>query len=75
MPARSAPNALDATFGPEVKFTGTTAATKPNRPPSDGLQYFGTLKVDARTLAMTVKLIDLSGKTLYSVDLPRQRPA
>ncbi len=65
------PNELDRTFGPDVKFTGTTAATKPNRPPSEGLQFFGTLTVDARTLAMTVKLHDLSGKILYTVELPR----
>jgi alkaline phosphatase D len=68
-----APGALDPTFGPEVKFTGTTAATKPNRPPSDGLQFFGTMTIDARTRAMTVKLRDLTGTVLYSVDLPAAR--
>ena len=64
------PNELDSTFGPEVKFTGTSAATRPNRPPSAGLQFFGTLTVDARTLAMTVRLRDLAGKILYTVELP-----
>ncbi len=64
------PNELDPTFGPEVTFTGTSAATRPNRPPSAGLQFFGTLTVDARTLAMTVRLCDLSGKPVYSVELP-----
>jgi len=67
-----APGELDPTFGPEVKFTGTSAATKPNRPPSDGLQFFGTLTIDARTRAMTVKLIDLAGTVLYSLELPAQ---
>ncbi|HJR57840.1 MAG TPA: alkaline phosphatase D family protein [Vicinamibacterales bacterium] len=66
------PGALDPTFGPEVQFTGTSASTKPNRPPSDGLQFFGTLTIDARTRAMTVKLRDLAGKVLYSVELPAQ---
>jgi alkaline phosphatase D len=66
------PSALDATFGPEVKFTGVPKGMKGNRPPSDGLQFFGTLRVDARTRAMTAKLHDLSGKALFSVDLPSE---
>ncbi|MEO5895269.1 MAG: alkaline phosphatase D family protein [Vicinamibacterales bacterium] len=65
-----APNEMDGTFGPEVKFTGTNKATKPNRPPSEGLQVFGTLTVSARTRAMTVMLRNLAGKILYSVELP-----
>lgn len=69
-----APNPLDATFGPEVKFNGTNATTKPNRPPSAGLQFFGTLNISARTRALTAKLHDLSGKILYSVELPAERP-
>ncbi len=63
------PNALDRTFGPEVRFNGVPAGTKGNRPPSDGLQFFGTMRVDARTRALTVQLRDLAGKTLYSVEL------
>ena len=61
------PGALDRTFGPEVKFTGIPAGMKPNRPPSDGFQFFGTLTVNARTL--TGRLHDLSGKAIYSVEL------
>ncbi|MGI8619285.1 MAG: alkaline phosphatase D family protein, partial [Gemmatimonadaceae bacterium] len=64
-----APNAMDKTFGPEVKFTGTSSTTKPNRPPSEGLQFFGTMTIDARTRAMTVTLRNLAGKVLYSVEL------
>ena len=71
-PGPSRPASLDPTFGPEVKFTGTTAATTPNRPPSAGLQFFGTLTIDARTRAMTAKLIDVAGKELYSVELPAE---
>jgi alkaline phosphatase D len=63
------PNDLDKTFGPEVKFTGIPPGMKPNRPPSDGLQFFGTLTIDAKTRAMTARLHDLSGKALYSVEL------
>jgi alkaline phosphatase D len=64
------PNELDATFGPEVKFTGIPPGMKPNRPPSAGLQFFGTMKIAARTKAMTVSLHDLSGRAIYRVELP-----
>ena len=63
------PNELDPTFGPEVKFVGIPPGMKPNRPPSDGFQFFGTMAVDARTRAMTSRLHDLSGKAIYSVEL------
>ena len=63
------PNELDATFGPEVKFIGIPPGMKPNRPPSDGLQFFGTLTIAARTRSLTARLHDLSGKTIYSVEL------
>lgn len=63
------PNELDKTFGPGVKFTGVPPGMKPNRPPSDGLQFFGTLTVSARTQALTARLHDLSGKAIYSVEL------
>ena len=63
------PNDLDGTFGPEVKFTGIPPGMKPNRPPSAGLQFFGTLTIDARTRALTARLHDLSGKAIYSVEL------
>jgi len=64
------PNELDRTFGPEVKFTGIPPGMKPNRPPSDGLQFFGTLRIGARSRALTARLHDLGGKILFSVELP-----
>jgi alkaline phosphatase D len=63
------PGTLDKTFGPEVRFTGIPKGMKGNRPPSDGLQFFGLLKVDARTRQLTASLRDLAGKTLFSIDL------
>jgi alkaline phosphatase D len=63
------PSELDPTFGPEVKFNGVPKGMKGNRPPSDGLQFFGTLRIDARTRALTGRLHDLAGKTLFSVEL------
>ncbi len=64
------PGTLDATFGPEVKFTGIPPGMKGNRPPSDGFQFFGTLRADARTKALTVRLHNVAGDVLYSVQLP-----
>jgi alkaline phosphatase D len=63
------PNALDGTFGPEVRFSGVPPGTRGNRPPTEGLQFFGTMRIDARTRALTVQLRNVAGKTLYSIDL------
>ncbi len=64
-----APGALDPTFGPELKFSGVPPDLKPNRPPTDGLQFFGTLSVDARSRVMTVRLHNLSGAAIYTNEL------
>jgi alkaline phosphatase D len=66
------PNALDATFGPEVRFVGIPPGMKPNRPPSAGLQFFGTLAVAGRSRVLTVRLHDLSGKALFTLELAPQ---
>ncbi|HSC25681.1 MAG TPA: alkaline phosphatase D family protein, partial [Vicinamibacterales bacterium] len=63
------PNELDPTFGPEVRFSGVPAGMKGNRPPSDGLQFFGMMRIDPRSRVMTVSLHNLAGETVYSVDL------
>jgi len=63
------PGELDNTFGPEVKFASVARGMKQNRPPSDGLQFFGTIKIDGKTEAMTVRLHNLEGKVIYSLDL------
>ena len=67
------PNELDKTFGPEVKFTGIPPGMKPNRPPSAGLQFFGTLRVHAKSRLLSVGLHDLSGQAIFSLDLPPER--
>src|SRR5262249_60330524 len=63
------PNKLDNTFGPQVKFLSIPNYLKPNRPPSDGLQFFGMVKVNGQDEVMTVSLHNLRGEKLYSVDL------
>lgn len=64
------PTPLDATFGPEVRFTGVPPGMAPNRPPSAGLQFFGTLEVAGPTGILTARLHNLAGETIYEVALP-----
>jgi alkaline phosphatase D len=66
------PNALDATFGPEVKFLGIPAGMKPNRPPSEPYQFFGSGRIDRRTQTLTMRLHNVNGE-IYRVDLPVSR--
>jgi alkaline phosphatase D len=68
------PAELDGTFGPQVRFLGIPQGMKPNRPPSEGLQFFGTLRVDAKTHALTATLRNRAGDRLFSVELPPERP-
>jgi alkaline phosphatase D len=64
------PGTLDTTFGPEARFVGIPRGMKPNRPPSAGFQFFGTLRVDGRSQVLTAQLHDLAGQTIFTVDLP-----
>jgi alkaline phosphatase D len=59
---------LDDTFGPEVRFQGIPGDMKPNRPPSEGLQFFGTLTI-AREGVLTAALHNLAGEVLFTIDL------
>jgi alkaline phosphatase D len=61
--------ALDPTFGPQVKFQSVPPTLAENRSPSEGLQFFGRVKIDGDTDVMTVMLHDLEGKVLYEVTL------
>jgi alkaline phosphatase D len=63
------PNTLDDTFGPEARFSSVPPGSPPNRPPSDGLQFFGLVRVSAKARVMTVELRNLAGEKLYSVDM------
>lgn len=63
---------LDNTFGPETRFLGIPKGMKGNRPPSDGYQFFGTMKIDAQTEALTVTHWDVNGKNLWNITLPPQ---
>jgi alkaline phosphatase D len=61
------PNALDATFGPQVVFS--RSADRPNQPPSDGLQFLGRVQIDGHSGVMTVQLRDVAGNVLHSQEL------
>ncbi len=67
------PAILDPTFGPEVRFLGIPQGMKPNRPPSEGLQFFGTLRIDGRRKVLTARLHNRKGETIWSVDLSPER--
>lgn len=63
------PSVLDGTFGPEARFSSVERGSPGNRPPSDGLQFFGYVRISAKTRVMTVELRNLAGETIYAVDL------
>jgi alkaline phosphatase D len=64
------PNRLDPTFGAERQFLAIPEGMKPNRPPSEGLQFFGTLDVDGASRVLTARLFDVAGRELYKLELP-----
>ncbi|MDW3223456.1 MAG: alkaline phosphatase D family protein [Paracoccaceae bacterium] len=64
------PNAMDATFGAEVKFVKAPSEEQGiNLPPSMGLQFFGLVDIDAQTRQMKVRLMDRADTELYTVTL------
>ena len=63
------PGDLDATFGPEAVFAKAPPPGQANLPPSAGMQFFGQVDVDGRTEAMTVRLKDMAGATLFTREL------
>lgn len=66
------PGDMDNTFGPQVMYTKNPGG-KANLPPTEGLQFFGHVKIDGDTEVMTVTLKDIADNSLYTVDLnPKQ---
>jgi alkaline phosphatase D len=64
------PNALDMTFGPEVKFVAApTEEQGANLPPSMGLQFFGLVDIDGTTEQLTVRLMNRDDEELWSKTL------
>lgn len=67
------PNPLDPTFGPEVRFQSIPAGLKPNRPPSEGQQFFGEVTLQGGSGVLTVSHFNAAGERLWSIDLSPQR--
>jgi len=61
------PNALDATFGPQVVFQ--KAPPHPNASPLAGFQFFGEVNIDPDSLALSVDLRDLDGRSVFAKTL------
>jgi alkaline phosphatase D len=57
-------NKLDNTFGPQLVYV--KAPETANRPPSEGLQFFGHVAIDGATQVMTVTLKDVDDRALWS---------
>ncbi len=60
------PGVPDMTFGPEVVFAKHPPKGQGNLPPSAGYQFFGDVRIDAKTRAMHVVLRDISGANLFT---------
>lgn len=70
------PNALDMTFGPEVRFVAApTEEQGANLPPSMGLQFFGLVDIDGATEQLTVRLMNRDDQELWSLTLDPVRTA
>ena len=70
------PNALDMTFGPEVRFVAApTEEQGTNLPPSMGLQFFGLVDIDGATEQLTVRLMNRDDQELWAITLDPVRTA
>ncbi|MCJ2011320.1 alkaline phosphatase D family protein [Methylobacterium sp. J-076] len=67
------PNALDNTFGPQLRYVKAPPAGQVNVSPAAGLQFFGHVAVDGRTEQMTVTLKDAADTDLWHVTLDPAR--
>jgi alkaline phosphatase D len=63
------PNTIDNTFGLQIRFTNIPEGTKPNTPPTAGLQFFGLVNIDGKSDGITVSLRNLQGERIYRLEL------
>ena len=64
------PNALDATFGPQLVYIKAPGKEQgQDLPPSFGLQFFGHVAIDGASEVMTVTLRDVDDNALWSTRL------
>jgi alkaline phosphatase D len=67
------PSRTDNTFGIDVVWQKAPPEGQANLPPSAGLQFYGELKIEAKSGAMTAYLKDLTGATLWQRTLAPER--
>jgi alkaline phosphatase D len=67
------PGDIDRTFGPDVRYVSVPPGMKENRPPSEDMQYFGTVSIDGDTEVLAVALHDVNGRKLFGTDLNPER--
>ena len=65
----AAPVELDSTFGPEERFNAAPRGLETAVGPAAGLQFFGKVRIAARTRVMTVSLHNLAGDSIYAIEL------
>ncbi|GLS27863.1 alkaline phosphatase [Marinibactrum halimedae] len=70
-----APNAIDKTFGPEVKFTSAADPSRVNLSPEEGKQFFGLVEVDGDSQVMTIQLKNRNNDVLYTQALTPDFPS
>jgi alkaline phosphatase D len=63
------PNQLDNTFGPNVMFQSVPRDQRQGESPRAGKQFFGKLRLDKKTDALTVSLHNLANEEVYRVEL------
>jgi alkaline phosphatase D len=63
------PGQLDSTFGPQLKFCSTTPSLVPSSAPGPDTQFFGKVRFDPESQALTVSIHSLGDKKLYEVTL------
>ena len=64
---------VDSTFGPEVLFQSVPPGMRMNRPPTDGLQFFGTIDISGTDESLTARLQDLEARVLFEQRIAPQR--
>jgi alkaline phosphatase D len=63
------PNALDNTFGPQVKFQSVKPGQIQGESPFAGKQFFGKIHVDKVSESLRVSLHNLANQEIYAVEL------
>ncbi len=58
-----APSPIDPTFGPTLRYTSPEPKFGG---PSEGLQYFGMVRIDGKSEVLTLSLRDIDGREVYA---------